>query len=210
MKRSINDPVTYNGITYKDGKEFCKALNISIHDYKNRYIHLGWSIEDTITTPVKRRRTGSDITDHLGIKYASTDAMCANYNLPKQTYYVRKSKGNMTLEQILTTPVRAPKREHTNPLTGEHYSSDVQLAKALGVSRSCITSRISRGCNEEKLHAPKLKYDTVDHLGNPYDSEAKMCQKYNILPCTYYARIRNGWSKEKALTTPVKKYQYKK
>lgn len=196
-------PITdHEGTRFENCSQCCEKWGITVEEYKNRYFK-GWCIEDILTTPIKRRKAVSDVEDHLGNKYASTDAMCAHYNLPKQTYYVRKSKGKMTLEQILTTPVRKHKREHINPLTGEHYNSDVHLAKAMGVSRSCIASRVSRGCKEEELYAPKMVHDTVDHLGNRYDSEAQMCESYNILHCTYHARIKNGWSKEKALTTPV-------
>ena len=45
---------------------------------------------------------------------------------------------------------------------------------------------------------------STDHLGNIYESINKMCDSYNIEPSTYHDRIKRGWDKEKALTTPIK------
>ena len=44
----------------------------------------------------------------------------------------------------------------------------------------------------------------TDHLGNIYESINKMSDSYNIEPSTYRDRIKRGWDKEKALTTPIK------
>ena len=42
-----------------------------------------------------------------------------------------------------------------------------------------------------------------DHLGNEFESIQEMCDHYNINRNNYNTRIKNGWSTEKALTTPV-------
>lgn len=44
----------------------------------------------------------------------------------------------------------------------------------------------------------------TDHLGNIYKSINKMCDSYSIESYTYRNRIKRGWDKEKALTTPIK------
>lgn len=44
-----------------------------------------------------------------------------------------------------------------------------------------------------------------DHLGNPFETVQKMCDKYGIRVITYYYRLNHGMNKEKALTTPVNK-----
>lgn len=51
-----------------------------------------------------------------------------------------------------------------------------------------------------------------DHLDNEYPNIKQMCKHYDIHPATYYARIKNGWSIEDALTTPagVSKYSEKR
>lgn len=41
-----------------------------------------------------------------------------------------------------------------------------------------------------------------DHLGKEYRSERAMLRAYNIGRTNYATRIKNGWSMEKALTTP--------
>ena len=42
-----------------------------------------------------------------------------------------------------------------------------------------------------------------DHLGNKFESVATMCRFWGIDRRTYQARIKLGWSVERALTTPV-------
>jgi len=45
----------------------------------------------------------------------------------------------------------------------------------------------------------------TDHLGNKYKTQTEMCKKYGISSATYTSRIKKGWSKKKALTTPTGK-----
>ena len=44
-----------------------------------------------------------------------------------------------------------------------------------------------------------------DHLNNTYKTFGDMCLKYGIGRSTVTARLKRGWSLEKALTTPLKK-----
>jgi hypothetical protein len=44
-----------------------------------------------------------------------------------------------------------------------------------------------------------------DHCGNIYVSRAAMCEYYGLTVCAYTQRIMNGWTLEKALTTPLHK-----
>ena len=39
----------------------------------------------------------------------------------------------------------------------------------------------------------------VDHLGNKFDSETKMCQHWNINQRTFQYRQQHGWSLEESL-----------
>lgn len=42
----------------------------------------------------------------------------------------------------------------------------------------------------------------TDHLGKEYKSISEMCRMYSINRSVYNSRIKYGWDKEKALTTP--------
>lgn len=45
----------------------------------------------------------------------------------------------------------------------------------------------------------------LDHLGNKFKTISDMCKHYNISRSIYDHRIRAGWSKQDALTTPPKR-----
>lgn len=44
----------------------------------------------------------------------------------------------------------------------------------------------------------------VDHLGNEFSSQAKMCEAWNISVLTYRGRLKKGLSQEEALTMPLR------
>ena len=214
MKRSLLDPVTYKGIKYKDGKALCKAFNISIPDYRNRYIRSGWSIEDVIEKTIKRRNY-AEVKDHKGISYKSETEMCHAYEIPYHVYVGRKKRCKMTLEEMLTNPVSPTEsKEHTNPLTGEYYSSERKMAKALGIARWTLQNRFKRGFEDKYLYAPKTKErlqregnkifkPCSDHKGNNYTTKKAMCSAYGIGCSTFDARIKKGLPLQEALEAPV-------
>lgn len=45
----------------------------------------------------------------------------------------------------------------------------------------------------------------LDHLGNKFKNVGEMCEHYHISRHIYDHRIRDGWSKKDALTTPSKR-----
>ncbi len=51
----------------------------------------------------------------------------------------------------------------------------------------------------------KIRFACEDHLGNKYESKAKMCEAYGIPRAVYFSRIGLGWSVKDALTTPIMK-----
>lgn len=48
-----------------------------------------------------------------------------------------------------------------------------------------------------------IKQTVTDHTGRQFDSLLAMCKYYKINCDTYLIRIKRGWTKEKALTTPI-------
>ena len=50
----------------------------------------------------------------------------------------------------------------------------------------------------------------VDHLGNKFKMVKDMCAYYGITESAYQSRKRRGWELERILTTPVKKYVWRR
>lgn len=90
---------------------------------------------------------------------------------------------------------------------GKSYKNYVQLFRELDINPEYAYTRLTRGDSLENLiEEYKPKSDFVkDHLGNQFDSLKSMLSHWGILPSTYHARTRKGWSLEEALTGKRKK-----
>jgi len=56
----------------------------------------------------------------------------------------------------------------------------------------------------------KVKTKVIDHLGNTYNSEQEMCERYHISKSIFYLRYHKyNWTLEKALTTPMREHRQK-
>ena len=93
------------------------------------------------------------------------------------------------------------------------FRTMAEIAVAYNMSEVCIQQRVySYGWTlEDAVHTPikqKSGHRKVcqDHLGNEYDSMLEMTQAYGISYTTYKGRLNIGWSVEKALTTPIARY----
>ena len=88
---------------------------------------------------------------------------------------------------------------------GKEYMSMKALCKDFNVSYSLVYNRM-RKYNmslEEAISTPKHYRPVEDHLGNKYTNMTEMAYKYDILPSVLSSRLNDGWTVEKALTTPV-------
>lgn len=62
--------------------------------------------------------------------------------------------------------------------------------------------RIGWNLKEALTTKPNQCLKVKDHKGNEFNCERDMCKYYNIPANCYYSRKRDGWTLEKALTTP--------
>lgn len=86
---------------------------------------------------------------------------------------------------------------------------DEELNKAVelsGLTKSSIRERV-RKYNISPLEAIKPEYGVVtyDHKGNIFKNQEEMCKHWGLSKSLYKQRIKDGMTKEEALTTPVKK-----
>lgn len=102
--RKYLPPVDHLGRRYKSFKDMFIAWGIDVRTASHR-LHYGWSIEETLTTPVEKsmRRNKRPVTDHLGNHYETLGEMLKKYDMTYQSYYARKKLG-LTIKQILTVP----------------------------------------------------------------------------------------------------------
>ncbi len=219
-KRNKKACEDHKGNMYTSITEMCNAYGISTDTFKQR-IREGWSLKDALTTEVRSALVA--VEDHKGNKYESKTAMCKAYGIDIRIFHARIDSG-WTLEKALTTAAQSAAKRATDHL-GNEYISKTDMYKAWGVSDSEVRKRLNRGWTLERAlttggydkpleemflvnkQAQKKKKPTkeenfvTDHLGNKYSSQNEMCRAYGINPSTFRARIKKGFSIEKALTS---------
>lgn len=106
-----NGLVDINGVEYKTLTAMCQAWGISVKCFVGR-IERGWSFEEALSipadtsNPVKRH---SRVSDHVGNKFTSVNAMCKHWDVNLGTYQYRVKHG-LSVEEALTKKIN--RKEH--------------------------------------------------------------------------------------------------
>lgn len=106
-----NGLVDINGVEYKTLTAMCQAWGISVKCFVGR-IERGWSFEEALSipadtnNPVKRH---SRVSDHVGNKFTSVNAMCKHWDVNSGTYKYRVKHG-LSVEEALTKKIN--RKEH--------------------------------------------------------------------------------------------------
>lgn len=154
--------------------------------------------------------------DHLGNTFPSESAMCKHYGIATSTFQNRRDNLHMSLEDALT---KKPEN-HTNSRQkckdhlGNEFPSKDAMCKHWGIPKQVYFGRIKLGWKLEDILTKPLDYKggakpVSDHTGQIFETIGLMCEHWNMPRTTYNARIKKGWSIEKALTTPVKPMKIK-
>ena len=200
------------GNEYPTKVAMCEYYSINLTTFYRR-ISIGWTLEAALTTPVtaKENEMVVKIIDHLGNEYPTKAAMYKFYNIKKTTFEKRIGLG-WTLEAALTTPAGTNCKKVYDHL-GNEYLSQAAMCKFYNIKSSVFLNRIELGWTLEAALTTPVKTSNrrrknghikvYDHLGHEYPSQTAMCKFYGIKQCSFLSRIKNGWTLEAALTTPI-------
>lgn len=89
------------------------------------------------------------------------------------------------------------------------YRNKKELCASLGISRKSLNLGLYYGLPLEDAIQKSLNYKehrsaaATDHKGIEFESVTEMCKAYEINRDLYKNRLKLGWTKEKALTTPA-------
>ena len=88
---------------------------------------------------------------------------------------------------------------------GNEYATLAKMAEAYGLDRSVVKARLARGWTpEEALTTPvheRRSGECTDHLGNRYADQKSMAEAYGADYMALRARLKRGWTLERALTS---------
>ena len=97
--------IRYKGKVYKTITELAGAYGLDDDIFHSR-LHRGWTLERTLSEPIREGKTGKPCKDHNGKTYSSLSEMLRHYNVPRNAYESR-------LERVwcqkcaLETPVKS-------------------------------------------------------------------------------------------------------
>lgn len=91
---------------------------------------------------------------------------------------------------------------------GNVFSSVLDMCEYWGIRYNSFYNRTHyQGMTlEQALTTPANRYQVTDPKGRVFESVRQMCKAWKIDYGCYLGRMEHGWSMEKALTTPSKKY----
>jgi hypothetical protein len=181
------------GNKFDSQKEMCQHWGINIGTFRQRQ-KLNWSLKESLCGR-QLNKNKKVCVDHLGNKFDSQRKMCQYWKIEPSIFRARQKQG-WSLEKSLC------KKNVTDHL-GNKFDSIKKMCQHWNIKPGTFRERQKRGWSLEKSlckrQLNKNKKVCVDHLGNKFDSEAKMCQHWNIAQGTFQNRQRHGWSLKKSL-----------
>ena len=212
MKKACTDHL---GNKYNSIYDICRHYGINSTMFNDR-LSRGWTLEQTLTTPARTTNTQhrkKECSDHLGNKFESVNKLCNHYNIAYGVFYSRIKRG-WSLEKALTEPINQKCVEEVcYDHLGNEFKSIGVMCEYYEIDKTTFIKRMKAGWELDK--ALTVPVNTLrgkkcfDHLGNIYKSVSEMCKHYGLSVYVYEFRIRNGWSLEATLTTPVKEHSQK-
>lgn len=140
------------GNVFRSKRAMCIHYGITNTIFNYR-IACGWSLKDSLETPVQKHAKGT-ILDHCGNSFISITEMCKYYNMKESSFRYRISTG-WSLEDALTMPAGATYLV-TDHL-GNKYNSVVEMCDKWGISAAAYMDRISRGwIQKDALETPVI------------------------------------------------------
>lgn len=222
VKEALTTPFKTQVITDPEGKYFCNVSemcvyhNIGLNTFFRR-IKLGWSLADTLYTPVNEYKRRKIWKDHKGNVYSTFEKMCFAYGKTAGVVHYRLQH-NYTLKDALEKPIlKGWKRDFV-----KKYPDKVEELDSITNYHSTVEHRIKRNwdlydadmiTNRARKESPDgvvlhSGHEVYDHEGNLFHSITAMCNFWEISIHVYINRRKKGMSIEEILTTPVRKYLY--
>ena len=157
--------VDHLGNSFDSIEAMCNYHKVSRAVFYSR-IRRGMSLEEALTSTKSSDKSKLEVTDHLGIKHESFEAMCKFYSKSCMLVTDRLRKGK-SLGEALTTPVgeRTPSHNKNARECKDHlgniYESVADLCEAYGISKATYYNRQRLGWDLERILTEKSNKKTI-------------------------------------------------
>ena len=201
-KEPQGQPVTdHKGVAYPSQKKLCDAYGIHPSVFSRKF-KKGYPMKDILEPKEKYL-----YDDGIGHQFKTLEDFAKHYNVTP-TQLSKTLKAGKSIQDL----VQAPKTDRRQKTYKDHYGNTYQcLSDLLAVydlpKNVYHYRKRQKWAIKDILTTPvdqtKHKKIFEDHKGNRYVGLQAMLDVYGIARPVYDYRIKNGWSLEKALTTPV-------
>ena len=187
--------------------EMLRQYKISQTIFNYRLNTMGWTLEQTLTTPAM----DSDMAgahkchDHLGNEFPSIRAMCDHWRVPRNVFFTRRREGK-SLKECLdpVTRQRHSQQRIVRDHKGQIHANLDAMCAAWNISKADYMQNIRNGLDlaralTERTTRPKKP---KDHLGNEYPSINAMCRAWHITKTVLRSRLELGWTLKEILEKP--------
>ena len=204
LTKDVVKYIDHCGRLFSTVRDMCAFHDVPVKTYQSRR-YVGHTVEQALTGDIVKQTTSVACKDHKDNEFPSVKAMCEYYGVVDVTFYARLKRG-CTLEQALT----GSGLKHSAPSAckdhkGNEFPSAKAMCKYYGVSEPVYYGRLKRGCTLEQAltgsaPSPTAPIICKDHKDNEFPSVRAMCKYYGINDSVYYARLKQGYTLEQALT----------
>lgn len=179
------------------------------------------------TVDVKQAMSDVDIVNlYYNASFSSMRKACSNHDMHIALYCGKRSQGYSVEESYgIIKPLNRNVKNYVlfNGLTVQHHIKDEYFLCTLNNTdsilhhddiidyyRQNVLGYIINEKESTKRNKPVAQNGVRDHNQRLFKSIATMCEHYGISTGAYYSRIKRGWSKKKALTTPAQAHMHAK
>lgn len=147
----------------------------------------------------RKKKTGIQ-TVYNGKAYHSLSALAEEIDVD-----LRILSKNYAECKDISEAVRKSIESERNPISlwGQDYTNMMQLSKNFGISADAIRYQMRKGVNIETAVSQILFSGGIHFQNKRYESLTQLCSEYHMQPSNIRYRIKNGWSLQRALLTPI-------
>ena len=197
----------FEGKWFASIAQWARYYDVPVHVVRGR-LKSGMTLEQIRSTPVKAAK----ITVNVGFaSFESWKAACDHFGICNKVVRARIKSGWTTREALGIDPrnetkgdlIRRKKSVWKIKKDGVTYYGKAEIAKAFGIEKACLQSRLMRGVPLEKAVMQNKPYE-IEFDGAVYASIAALAKQKRIAPSSIYDRVNRGVSLGRAIKMAIK------
>ena len=185
-KKSTMKVMDHEGNVFSSIAEMCRHWGVGVNTYNHRMKVKGFSLEEALTTPVKRLEFKDHLDSYPPTSIFDKSIFDKDYYCYNSTIHKSRRKRGWSLEKILTTPIL---RSQVTDHEGNVFSSIAEMCRHWGVGIHTYKYRMMvKGFSlQEALTTPVKKMEMKDHLDS-YSPTSIFVKEYNLDHTPYKRR----------------------